>query len=74
MGKLTKAQQSLLRIMEFSDTRFISRAECIAHGALADFNRARRAGLIQSAKYETSVEGDDFLNAFDAAPPTPAGA
>lgn len=60
--RLTKAQASLIRLLRVCDARSIERKTAIRHGMVADFERCRRAGLIQSANYETSVAADDWLN------------
>jgi len=58
----SKAHKALLALLDRFDPRFISREEAVAKGLGAEFTLALRAGLIQSAGYETTVAADDWLN------------
>ncbi len=62
MSKLTEAQRSLVRCLAHMDARCMTLREARRYGVEADFNRARRAGLIKSAGYETSAKADDWLS------------
>ena len=67
-SKLTEAQATALaRLIRVFSPRAIDRKEAKRCGLLNEFNICRRAKLIQSAGFECSVMGDDWLN-------TPEGA
>lgn len=62
MRKLTKAQRGLVALINAGFTiRAIHRSEARSKGLVWAFDAARRAGLIQSAGYETSVAAEDWL-------------
>jgi hypothetical protein len=66
MSEITKAQQSLLRILRVCSMRAIMPREIARHGLEADFARAKKAGFIQSAGYETTVVAEDWLSSDEA--------
>ena len=59
--KLTPAQRSLVQLVIYQSPRAITRQESARRGMLKEFERCLRAGLIQSAGYEASVNGDEWL-------------
>lgn len=66
--KLTEAQKAALtRLVRVFSPRAIDRKDAKRRGLLKDFNICRRARLIQSAGFECSVMGDDWLNTPEAA-------
>lgn len=60
--KLTEAQaMALVALMQVFGPRAIDRRHAKRRGLLNEFNICRRAKLIQSAGYECSVAGDEWL-------------
>jgi len=57
-----KALLSLARVVSKCDPRYVTLAAVRRQGLDADFARARRAGLLVSAGFETSGAADDWLN------------
>lgn len=62
MRELTKAQQSLVKLVEACGWMGITRREVERLGLREDFVRCRRARLIESSGYEISTAAAEWLD------------